>query len=126
MLIPHELWDSKKKDIEMKNYVLSLVLASIGPVALGQEAKVKPQVPQVEEKKSKMPILKLDSSDEKYHMPVKKLRRMDSLAPMPGTEKMPKADGQAADLPLKRISDSLKMEGFKLKIDSLYKNRQKK
>ena len=33
---------------------------------------------------------------------------------------------EAVDLPLKRISDSLKMEGFKLKIDSLYKNRQKK
>ncbi|WP_293953018.1 MULTISPECIES: hypothetical protein [unclassified Sphingobacterium] len=109
----------------MRSYVLLLTLASVGTVALGQ-VKVKPQVSLIEEKETKMPILKLDSADEKYRMPVKKLRRMDSLAPMPGTEKMPKADREAVDLPLKRISDSLKMEGFKLKIDSLYKNRQKK
>lgn len=109
----------------MKIYVLLLTLASVGTVALGQ-VRVSPQIPLIQEKEAKMPILKLDSAGEKYRMPVKKLRRMDSLAPMPGTERIPKAGREAADLPLKRISDSLKMERFKLRIDSLYQNRQKK
>ncbi|MDR3006751.1 MAG: hypothetical protein LBV59_02390 [Sphingobacterium sp.] len=109
----------------MKSYVLLLVLSSIGTIVLGQ-VKMKPQIPLMEEKESKMPVFKLDSSDEKYHMPIKKLNRVDGLAPMPGTEKMPKGDGKAESFPLRRLDDSLKVKDFKLKIDSLYPNRQKK
>ncbi|HAE69205.1 MULTISPECIES: hypothetical protein [Sphingobacterium] len=109
----------------MKSYVLLLVLSSIGTIALGQ-VKVKPQIPLMEEKESKMPVFKLDSSDEKYHMPIKKPNRVDGLAPMPGTEKMPKGDEKENNLPFRRLNDSLKVKDFKLKIDSLYPNKQKK
>ncbi|WP_343321117.1 hypothetical protein [Sphingobacterium multivorum] len=109
----------------MKSYILLLVLSSVGTIALGQ-VRVKPQIPLMEQKESKMPVLKLDSSDGKYHMPIKKLNRVDGLAPMPGTEKMPKGENKAENLPLRRLDDSLKVKDFKLKIDSLYPNRQKK
>lgn len=117
--------DTHNNYIEMKSYVLLLVLSSVGTIALGQ-VKVKPQIPLMEEKEAKMPVLKLDSSDEKYHMPIKKLNRVDGLAPMPGTEKMPKGDEKANNFPFRRLDDSLKVKDFKLKIDSLYPNRQKK
>lgn len=109
----------------MKSYVLLLVLSSIGTIALGQ-VKVKPQIPLMEKNEAKMPVLKLDSSNEKYNMPIKNLKRVDGLAPMPGTEKMPKEDGEIDKPPFRRLEDSLKMKDFKLKIDSLYPNRQKK
>ncbi|GAA0882392.1 hypothetical protein ACR788_25295 [Sphingobacterium siyangense] len=109
----------------MKSYVLLLVLSSIGTIALGQ-VKVKPQIPLMEEKEAKMPVLKLDSSNEKYNMPIKNLKRVDGLAPMPGTEKMPKGDEKENNLPFRRLNDSLKVKDFKLKIDSLYPNKQKK
>lgn len=109
----------------MKSYVLLLTLTSVGTIAVGQ-VKVKPQIPLMEEKESKMPILKLDSSDEKYHMPVKKLKRMDGLAPMPGTEKMPKGDEKTDNPQFRLLEDSLKVKDFKLKIDSLYPKKQKK
>lgn len=109
----------------MKSYVLLLTLASFGTVALGQ-AKVKPQIPLIEERESKMPILKLDSADGKYRMPVKKLKRMDGLAPMPGTEKMPKGSEKTDNPQFRLLEDSLKVKDFKLKIDSLYPKKQKK
>ncbi|TWI23912.1 hypothetical protein IQ31_00928 [Sphingobacterium siyangense] len=117
--------DTLNNYIEMKSYVLLLVLSSIGTIALGQ-VKVKPQIPLMEEKEAKMPVLKLDSSNEKYNMPIKNLKRVDGLAPMPGTEKMPKGDEKENNLPFRRLNDSLKVKDFKLKIDSLYPNKQKK
>ncbi|WP_293905500.1 hypothetical protein [Sphingobacterium sp. UBA5670] len=109
----------------MKSYVLLLTLVSLGTVALGQ-VKVKPQIPLIEEKESKMPIFKLDSADEKYRMPVKKLKRMDGLAPMPGTEKMPKGSEKTDSPQFRLLEDSLKVKDFKLKIDSLYPKKRKK
>jgi len=117
--------DTLNNYIEMKSYVLLLVLSSIGTIALGQ-VKVKPQISLMEEKEAKMPVLKLDSSNEKYNMPIKNLKRVDGLAPMPGTEKMPKGDEKENNLPFRRLNDSLKVKDFKLKIDSLYPNKQKK
>jgi len=108
----------------MKSYILALALSFIGTLALGQ-VKVKPQTPFVHEKDSRMPILKLDSADGKYNMPVKKFKRMDSLAPMPGTEKMSQGGGKKENPQFRRLEDSLKVKDFKLKIDSLYPKQKK-
>ncbi|MDM1295513.1 hypothetical protein HX021_14580 [Sphingobacterium sp. N143] len=109
----------------MKNYVLSLTLSLLGGIAFGQ-VKLKEHRPLLQRKESNMPILKLDSSDRKYNMPVKKFKRADSLAPMPGTEKMPKGGQKKRPSQYQPLTDTLKVKDFKLKIDSLYPKRQKK
>ena len=50
---------------------------------------------------------------------------MDSLAPMPGTEKMSQGGGKKENPQFRRLEDSLKVKDFKLKIDSLYPKQKK-
>jgi len=69
----------------------------------------------------RMPVLGLDTASAKYNMPVQKFKKLDSLAPMPGTEKIPKGKKSQRDsLRFKLLEDSLKVKDFKFKIDSLY------
>ncbi len=104
----------------MKTYVLSLALSFTVGVAFGQ-IKLKEHRPLLQDKQSKMPVLGLDTTSAKYKMPVKKYKNVDSLAPMPGTEKMSrKKKSQQDTLRFKMLEDSLKVKDFKFKIDSLY------
>ncbi|MDR2274684.1 MAG: hypothetical protein LBF27_27500 [Sphingobacterium sp.] len=104
----------------MKTYVLSLALSFTVGGAFGQ-IKLKEHRPLLQDKQSKMPVLGLDTTSAKYKMPVKKYKNVDSLAPMPGTEKMSrKKKSQQDTLRFKMLEDSLKVKDFKFKIDSLY------
>ena len=104
----------------MKTYVLSLALSFTVGIAFGQ-VKLKEHRPLLQYKQSKMPVLRLDSTSAKYNTPVKRFKNLDSLAPMPGTEKLPKGRKSPQDtLRFKRLEDSLKVKDFKFKIDSLY------
>jgi hypothetical protein len=58
-------------------------------------------------------------------MPIKNLKRMEQSI-YARTEKMPKGDEKENNLPFRHLNDSLKVKDFKLKIDSLYPNKQKK
>ncbi|WP_343565011.1 hypothetical protein [Sphingobacterium sp.] len=104
----------------MKTYVLSLALSFTVGIAFGQ-VKLKEHRPLLQDKPSKMPVLGLDTTSAKYKMPVQKFKKLDSLAPMPGTEKSSKRRKSVQDTSrFKLLEDSLKVKDFKLKIDSLY------
>lgn len=104
----------------MKAYVLSLALSFTVGIAFGQ-IRPKEHRPLLQDKQSRMPVLGLDTTSAKYNMPVKRSKNLDSLAPMPGTEKLPKRRKSSEDtLRFKLLEDSLKVKDFKLKIDSLY------
>ena len=109
-----------KIDYVMKTYVLSLALSFTVGIAFGQ-IKLKEHRPLLQDKQSKMPVLGLDTTSAKYNMPVQKFKKLDGLAPMPGTEMSPKRrKSQQDSLRFKLLDDSLKVKDFKLKIDSLY------
>jgi hypothetical protein len=112
-----------KIDYVMKTYVLSLALSFMGGIAFGQ-IKLKEHRPLLQDKRSQMPVIGLDTTSAKYNMPVKRSKNLDSLAPMPGTEKLPKRRKSSQDtLRFKLLEDSLKVKDFKLKIDSLYRKK---
>lgn len=99
-----------KIDYVMKTYVLSLALSFTVGIAIGQ-IKQKEYRPLLQDKHSKMPVLGLDTASAKYNMPVQKFKKLDSLAPMPGTEKIPKRKKSQRDsLRFKLLEDSLKKE----------------
>lgn len=103
----------------MKSYVLSLALSFIAGIAFGQ-VKLKEQRPLLQDRPSKMPVLGLDTSSAKYKMPVKKFKNVDSLAPMPGTGRIPRRKNRVDTLRNRMLGDSVRVKDFKLRIDSLY------
>lgn len=103
----------------MKMYVLSLALSLTAGIACGQ-VKLKEYRPLLQDKKIDMPVLDLDTTSAKYRMPTKKYKKIDSLAPMPGTQNINKKGKSKRSKGVGPFQDTLKVKDFKLKIDSLY------